>query len=342
MAYEEKDTIYSICVSVNDRNWNNHYFDHKTLGMFVGEASCLVVFKILFYYHKWVKKDVNRFGKQKFSPWVFAIPALCDIIGTSTMFVGLNLTNASSFQLLRGSLIIFTALLSVAFFGSKLRLYHWVGMMTVVIGLVVVGLGDVLGEDNSGDAHSVLAGDLLIVTAQIVAAIQMIVEQLFVQGLNVPPLQAIGWEGVFGFCFLGIGLVAMYFIPWHFPSGPIFWEQPTRFEDVIDAVHQIFYIPTLTVAFFLSIVSVAFLNYAGMSVTKEINAITRTTLDNVRTLFIWIFGLAFMWQKFNLFQPIGFLILVIGTFIYYNMIFSWVMKRLHVWPSFCGAPDDED
>ena len=314
----------------------------QTLGMFVGEASCLVVFEILFYYHKWVKKDVNRFGKQKFSPWVFAIPALCDIIGTSTMFVGLNLTNASSFQLLRGSLIIFTALLSVAFFGSKLRLYHWVGMMTVVIGLVVVGLGDVLGEDNSGDAHSVLAGDLLIVTAQIVAAIQMIVEQLFVQGLNVPPLQAIGWEGVFGFCFLGIGLVAMYFIPWHFPSGPIFWEQPTRFEDVIDAVHQIFYIPTLTVAFFLSIVSVAFLNYAGMSVTKEINAITRTTLDNVRTLFIWIFGLAFMWQKFNFFQPIGFLILVIGTFIYYNMIFSWVMKRLHVWPSFCGAPDDED
>ena len=65
-------------------------------------------------------------------------------------------------------------------------------MMTVVIGLVVVGLGDVLGEDNSGDSHSVLAGDLLIVTAQIVAAIQiiiiiqMIVEQLFVQGLNVP------------------------------------------------------------------------------------------------------------------------------------------------------------
>ena len=133
---------------------------------------------------------------------MFAIPGLCDIIGTSTMFVGLDSTNASNFQLLQGSLIIFTALLSVTFFRSKLQLYHWVGMMTVVIGLVVVGLGDVLGEDNSGDAHSVLAGDLLIVTAQIVAAIQMIVEQLFVQGLNVPPLA--GRE------FLGFVLLELY------------------------------------------------------------------------------------------------------------------------------------
>jgi len=52
----------------------------------------------------------------------------------------------------------------------------------------------------------------------------MTVEQLFVQGLNVPPLQAVGWEGVFGFSFVGIALIPMYFIPWHLPSGPDFWE----------------------------------------------------------------------------------------------------------------------
>ena len=218
------------------------FVSQQTLGMFAGEASCLIVFKILFYYYKWVKKDVTRFGKQKFSPLIFAIPAFCDVLGTSTMYVGLNLTFASSFQMLRGAVIIFTALLSVAFFGSKLRLYHWVGMLTVVMGLMVIGLGDVIGGDSSGDAHSVLTGDLLIITAQIIVAIQMTVEQLFVQGLNVPPLQAVGWEGVFGFCFVGIALVPMYFIPWHLPSGPAFWENHyhIRFEDTIDAIFQIF------------------------------------------------------------------------------------------------------
>ena len=121
------------------------------------------------------------------------IPAICDVLGTSTMYVGLNLTYVSSFQMLRGAVIIFTALLSVAFFGSKLKVYTgMVYMLTVVIGLIVVGLGDVFGENGSNDAHSVLAGDLLIVLAQIIAALQMTVEQILVKGYNIPPLQGVG------------------------------------------------------------------------------------------------------------------------------------------------------
>lgn len=36
------------------------------------------------------------------NPFIFAIPATCDIIATSIMYIGLNLTQASSFQMLRG------------------------------------------------------------------------------------------------------------------------------------------------------------------------------------------------------------------------------------------------
>ena len=121
------------------------------------------------------------------------IPAICDVLGTSTMYVGLNLTYVSSFQMLRGAVIIFTALLSVAFFGSKLKVYTgMVYMLTVVIDLIVVGLGDVFGENGSNDAHSVLADDLLIVLAQIIAAFQVTVEQILVKGYNIPPLQGVG------------------------------------------------------------------------------------------------------------------------------------------------------
>ena len=97
----------------------------------------------------------------------------------------------------------------------------------------------------------------------------------------------ISWEGVFGFCFVGI--IPMYFIPWHLPSGPNFWYSQCDFEDFIDGVHQIFYIPTLTVAFLGTVVSISFFNYAGLSVTKEINVTTRMLLDSSRTLIIWIF-----------------------------------------------------
>ena len=309
--------------------------------MFVGEASCLVVFEIVYYYHKLVKNDVSQFGAQKFSPLVFVIPALCDVLGTSTAYIGLNLTYASSFQMLRGAVIIFTALLSVAFFGSRLQLYHWVGMLMVVIGLIVVGLGDVIGESGSNNAHLVLTGDLLIVTAQIIAAIQMTVEQKFVKGYNIPPLQGVGWEGVFGFIIVGAALMPMYYIPWHLPSGPDFWQDQTRFEDAMDAFHQIFYIPTLTVAFFGTVFSISFFNFAGLSVTKEENAITRMVLDSLRTLFIWLFSLSVRWQQFNFFQPIGFTCLVFGSCVFYNVFFSHIMKKLKIWPSIFGIPDGE-
>ena len=306
--------------------------------MFIGEASCLLVFEIVYYYHKFVKKNVSQFGAQKFSCFAFVIPAVCDVLGTSTMYVGLNLTYASSFQMLRGSVIIFTALLSVAFFGSKLQLYHWAGMLMVVIGLVMVGLGDVIGEEGSSNARSVsvLIGDLLIVLAQIIAAIQMTVEQILVKGYNIPPLQGVGWEGVFGFITVGTALIPMYYIPWHLPSGPDFWQDHTRFEDAIDGFHQIFYIPTLTIAIIGSIFSIAIFNFAGLSVTKKENAITRMVLDSLRTLFIWIFGLAVQWQKFNFYQPIGFLCLVIGTCIFYNIVFSHSYEKvknlaIHIW-----------
>ena len=84
----------------------------------------------------------------------------------------------------------------------------------------------------------------------------------------------------------------MYYIPWHLPSGPDFWQDHTRFEDVTDGFHQIFYIPTLTIAFFGTVCSIAFFNFTGLSVTKKENAITRMVLDSLQTLFIWMFGLA--------------------------------------------------
>lgn len=36
---------------------------------------------------------------------------------------------------------------------------------------------------------------MLIIIAQIITSIQMVVEEKFVAGQDIPPLQAVGWEG---------------------------------------------------------------------------------------------------------------------------------------------------
>lgn len=48
-----------------------------------------------------------------------------------------------------------------------------------------------------------------------------------------------------------------------------------------------------------TIISIAFFNFAGITVTKELSATTRMILDSVRTLFIWGFSLIVSWQKFH-------------------------------------------
>ena len=299
--------------------------------MFLGEMSCFFAFKIWYYSYVIRKKDVSTFGPQKFNPLIWAIPAMCDLTATSTMYVGLTWTYAASFQMLRGSVIIFTGLLSVAFLKTKLKLHQWVGMFTVVVGLVLVGIGDYVffQQTQYMEKNTVLAGDLLIVFAQGIVAIQVTFEERVIKKYKVPALQGVGWEGIFGFSVLTILLFPMFFIPWHLPATQDFWQIHTRFEDAIDALHQIFSARLLLVASLGVIVSIAFFNFSGLTVTKTMNATTRMVLDSVRTIFIWVVSLILGWQKFEALQPVGYGILFVGACIYYNLIFMPVICWLY-------------
>jgi hypothetical protein len=63
-----------------------------------------------------------------------------------------------------------------------------------------------------------------------------------------------------------------------------------------------------------NVFSIAFFNFAGISVTKELSSTTRMVLDSGRTLVIWAVSLALSWQAFYPLQIVGFVLLVIGKF----------------------------
>lgn len=77
--------------------------------------------------------------------------------------------------------------------------------------------------------------------------------------------------------------------------------------------HSLTFCSLMKSFFFLgNIFSIAFFNFAGISVTKELSATTRMVLDNGRTIIIWAVTLAIGWQTFHVLQIVGFLLLVIG------------------------------
>ncbi|XP_063219046.1 solute carrier family 35 member F6 [Bacillus rossius redtenbacheri] len=326
-------------------------FDHpfvQACSMFIGEFLCLLVFKGL-YFHYWRKQDgshdENKLvkGSRNFNPLVLLLPAMCDMVATSTMYVGLNLTYASSFQMLRGAVIVFVGIFSMLFLHRKLVLREWCGILFVISGLALVGLSDFLipGDDNHANitltastpappdahpTHKVIIGDLLIIAAQVIAATQMVLEEKFVSGLDIPPLQAVGWEGLFGFTILGLLQIPFYFI-----YVPFADNSRGSLEDALEAFVQMAHNQLIIVAILGTVISIAFFNFAGVSVTKEISATTRMVLDSVRTLIIWVVSLGLRWQAFHWLQVVGFLLLLVGMALYNDVLIMQAVRKITGW-----------
>ncbi|OQR66308.1 transmembrane protein C2orf18-like [Tropilaelaps mercedesae] len=313
----------SMLLPTDEEHEFNHPFLQAT-GMFIGEFSCLILFKLIWFVYALRKTPAQKLpdilqGNQNFSPWIFYLPALCDMVATSVMYVGLFMTYPASFQMFRGAVIVFTGLFSMIFLKRRLFVYKWVGILLVLGGLAILGVAD-METTPSGEytTSGVITGDLLIIVAQVVSAGQMVLEEKFVSQRNVPPLQAVGWEGLFGMCTLGLILIPMYFIPKH----------GVPFEDSIDGIYQIGQSRDVAGGFFGTMISISFSNFAGVSITKQLSATTRMVLDSVRTIVIWAVSLAMGTQKFQPITIAGFAVMLIGMATYNNIFFvPFMVKR---------------
>jgi drug/metabolite transporter (DMT)-like permease len=221
--------------------------------------------------------------------------------------------------------MVFTAIFSILFLRKKLTLIHWCGIGTVVAGLVVVGVSDLIfakePEGNHTDKEKAF-GIILILAAMVFTSLQVVYEERFIGKYNIPALQAVGWEGIFGFFTLGLLLIPFNFI--HMPSsnsGP-----NHRLEDVPEAFCQMGNNGIIILATVGNVFSIAFFNFAGISVTKELSSTTRMVLDSGRTLIIWALSLAFKWQKFYPLQLLGFILLIIGMGLY-NGVWESLYRR---------------
>jgi len=171
-------------------------------------------------------------GNQTRHILLLALPAACDILGTTLMNVGLLLVAASIYQMTRGTLVLFVGLFSVIFLRRRLYLFQWVSLIGVVVGVGVVGLAGAIfpqkipghdlkpgilasltsqGQDQHG-ADPVLAtvGVLLIAGAQTFSASQFVLEEWILGNSVMEPIVVVGWEGTFGFVLTLIGMFVLH------------------------------------------------------------------------------------------------------------------------------------
>lgn len=182
-------------------------------------------------------------GRRELVGWrviLLALPACCDITGTTLMNVGLLFVAASIYQMTRGALVLFVGIFSVVFLRRKLYLYQWSALFIVVLGVAIVGLagaiapnpqaqpepnsavtagllslravaGEVKTKAHSDEALYTVLGVLMIAAAQIFTATQFVLEEWILEQYALEPLKVVGWEGVFGFIVTVVGMIILHF-----------------------------------------------------------------------------------------------------------------------------------
>lgn len=193
----------------------------------------------------------NAEGRLPLTGWktvLLSLPSICDICGTTLMNIGLLFVVASIYQMTRGALVLFVGLFSVLFLKRHLHLFQWFALVTVVLGVSIVGLAGAISKDDktthSGSAELLtrifdmnmdllkraiksdevdhgddgaapvvrtILGVFLIAGAQIFTATQFVLEEFILERYELEPIKVVGWEGIFGFLLTFLGMVVMHF-----------------------------------------------------------------------------------------------------------------------------------
>eukprot|EP00440_Ansanella_granifera_P026222 gb/GFBE01028477.1/.p1 GENE.gb/GFBE01028477.1/~~gb/GFBE01028477.1/.p1 ORF type:complete len:408 (+),score=79.62 gb/GFBE01028477.1/:1-1224(+) len=257
-----------------------------------------------------------------------AIPAVSDLLATAFACIGIMYIPASVWQMLRGATLIFAAIFSIMFLGRKMYGFNWLGLLLCVIGISVVGIASINGSNDDAssvqDSSSVMFGMGLTLLGQVVQAAQVIAEEYLMKDVDLPAVEIVGYEGLWGLLIL---IVIVYPLLWILP-GP----DHGHAEDIVDTLVLLSNSKEIMSVVVLYIFSCGTFNMAGIAVTGALSGVHRMMLDASRTMVIWAFGLfvhyrinpssAFgeAWNSSSYLQLVGFFVLVMGQAIYGEII----------------------
>ena len=110
--------------------------------------------------------------------------------------------------MLRGMIIIVTAVMSILFLKRKLFRHHWTSIGIIFTGVALVGLAAVLLKSNDANAEPVNPlGILLLLLAQLFSGGLYIVEEKLLGDYYLDPLKVVGLEGLWGLLISVVMLV---------------------------------------------------------------------------------------------------------------------------------------
>eukprot|EP00796_Vickermania_ingenoplastis_P004961 gene4961-3559_t len=332
----------------------------QALFMFTAESLCLLVL--------WAQCRCRGSVPQSkpHHPLVYLVPAASDFFASVIQNIGLFLTYASVYQMLRGATVVWIAVFSYFVFGRHYRKIEKWGVGIVMLGLTLVGLSSVYSGRGGASAarqypHQ-MWGNLLIVAAQVLHAIQGVAEERLMVLYDLPPLQVVGMEGIFGVSLSLMLLALLQLFPvarwgsnvsglevvesfqnsatprtteWSRSNttallGLLETTNSTNYFPLVpyDDVHLVLsqmassWACLLCVALYIS--SGLVYNVAQISIIKLLSAAATVMLGSLRNISVWLVCLVlpFFNESLNPIQMLGFCLLIIGNVLFQRIVFG--------------------
>jgi len=212
--------IFGTCTSITmkmqlemdcDGYHHHHNFDKpffQSIAMFLAMAAVLPLSYVLQPKQKpkegeekpLMSVNAANDSKKESSPLVVILPCTFDLIASTVMTFGLIYISVSVFQMLRGSMIIFSAIFSRIFFHRRVPMYQICAIFLCVVALGLVSIaGMMIPQANMAvTTGQYIMGIALVIISQIIQAGQIVIEEHFLRNLNMPPLRVVGYEGLWG------------------------------------------------------------------------------------------------------------------------------------------------
>jgi len=264
-----------------------------------------------------------------------AIPSIFDLGATALCMMGLRYINVSIYQMLRGSGIIFVALLKQNMLKHKLHTFQWVGVFWNLVSVVLVGLTAMLishsqfvemenDDESSAKTSKALAGVVFVMAGAFVQALQFVFEEKVMTGMDdaeamVPPLLLISMEGLWGGFFC---LFVLYPLAYYIPG-----DDHGSYENPFNTWYIIQNSSAIQVVFVVYFFTILLYNVFACLVTFMLNSVWHAILDNFRPITVWGVDMAIYyyftngalgepWTKWSFVQLFAMFVLLYGTSIY--------------------------
>ena len=233
----------------------------------------------------------------------------------------------------RGSVVIFSAILTVKLLGRTLRKFHFWAIFFVLIAVILVGFAGIETSDDSSSGSSVILGLGFILAAQGVTAVQFIAEEKLMNdpATTLDPVALVGYEGLWGLLYFVVLAPMLTYTPRSNEEVSSIWHED--FGDTFVQLSNSSELCWLTFAYFVAILVY---NIAANFVTQCLSAVVRSILEACRVMGVWAVGLLFFyiddndtigesWTNWSFLELFGFIVLMYGTFAYKALVkIPWV------------------